>query len=525
MRHALTLLLIGACAAPPPPVESAPPHLRRLTRAQTTHVIVDLFGNDASVPPNPEPDARYSGLLAVGASQAALSPRGVEGYEAAAYALAAEAMEPGRRGRFVPCTPAAMVDADCAAQALAPFGRRAFRRPLSDGELAAFVAVSGQAAAALGDFWDGLEFGIAAILQSPDFLYRVELGEDGPDGRRFTDWELASRLSFLLFDRAPDDALLDAAEAGELSTEEGLLAWFQVMATDPRAEEGLRAWVSDWLQLARLDDLYKEPLVYLHMSDSLGAAMREETLRTVTDHVWDHDGDARALFTTRTTFLDRELATLYGVPAPVPSGFGRALMPLGQPRRGILGQGAFLALQSHPTNTSPTLRGKFLREVILCQSLAGAPAGVDTSIPPVTEEARTLRERVAQHLSDPGCAGCHEAMDPVGLAFEHFDGLGGYRTVEEGVTIDASGELDGESYVDAAGLAEAVRLHPELPGCLVRTVLRSGNGRTEGQGEAEAVLWLAERFAARRFSVRALLEEFVMSPLFTAAGDPVEDTL
>ncbi len=523
MRRVLLFALVGACASPPPVIDPGPPTLRRLTRAQYAFAMEDLLGDDVVIPPNPEPDSRYSGLVSVGASSAALSPRGVEGYEAAAYALAAQAMEPERRARLVPCTPTGIVDADCASQTLEPFGRRAFRRPLTEAERSTIVDLSAQAGSALGDFWDGLEFGLAAILQSPDFLYRVELGEDGPDGRRWNDWELASRLSFLLLDRGPDDPLLDAAEAGDLATEDGLREQLERLLGDPRAELGMRAWVSDWLQFDRLDDLYKDPQVYLHMSDTLGPAMREETLRTVLDHTLELDGDMRALATTRTTFLNRELATLYGVRAPTRDGWGRAVMPLDQPRRGVLGQGSFLALQSHPTNTSPTLRGKFLREVILCQLLPGPPAGVDTSIPPVTEAASTLRERVAQHLLDPACAGCHERMDPVGLAFEHFDGIGRYRTVEEGAPIDASGELDGATYDDAAGLAEAVRNHEDFPACITRTLVRYAAGRTESAGEEEGLRWLTEEFAGDGHRLRSLLEILVTSPLFTVAGDPMED--
>lgn len=523
MRPLLLFAALAACVVPPPSAEPGPARLRRLTRAQYANAIVDLFGPSLEQPPNPEPDARFGGLLSVGATTAAISPRGVEGYEAAAFSLADQAVAPEARDRIVPCVPADVVDAACAEATLAPLGRRAFRRPLASEELAEVVALSSDAATTLGDFHAGLSFGIAAILQSPYFLYRVEIGAEGPGPRPLDGWELASRLSYFVNDRSPDDALLDLAEGGGLDTADGVADALWVLLDGRDADDGVRAFFSDWLQLARLDDLYKDPMVFPHISDTLGESLREEALRTAVDHAFVHGGDLRALATTRTTFLNRELATLYATPAPALQGWGRAERAWAEPRRGLLGQGWFLALQSHPTTTSPTLRGKFLREVMLCQQLPGAPAGVDTSIPPVTERAPTLRERVAQHLEDPGCAACHERTDPVGLGFEHFDGMGRFRSVEEGAAIDASGELDGHRFDDAAGLAEAVRTHDDFSACIVRTMLRYARGMDEGGGEDELVEWLDGEFAAQGHALRPLLELIVTSDLFRTVGDPMED--
>jgi hypothetical protein len=244
------LIFSVACRPEEPSVEPEPPTLRRLTGAQYVNTVHDLVGEDVFVPSAIEPDQRLGGFEAVGASTTAVSPRGVEQYEGASYDIAEQALAPERRDTVVPCTPVAAVDPDCANQFVTSFGRRAWRRPLTDEEVTTFVGIAGAAAGTLGDFHEGLQFAMAALLQSPDFLFRVELGEDTPDGRRWTDHEMAERLSYLFWNTTPDDALLDAADAGELTTDEGLSVQVDRLLESPRAHEGLRAWFGDLLHLA-----------------------------------------------------------------------------------------------------------------------------------------------------------------------------------------------------------------------------------------------------------------------------------
>ena len=512
---------LSACATPSPPVEPEAPTLRKLTGAQLENSIRDLLGHDLYVPANLEPDLRAGGLLEVGASKAALSSRGAENLEEASYVLAEQAMDEEHRDELVPCSPASTVAPDCSAAFVTTFGRRAWRRPLTEDEVARISGIADVAAQTLGDFYDGLEFAIAALFQSPDFLYRTELGEADPSGvwdRRFSNWEVASRLSYLLWNTTPDDELLDAAERGELTSSWGLLQQLERMLTSSRSRDGLTNWYSDFLHLDQLDSLYKEPSVFRAMSDSLGSAARDESLLTFETLVLEEQGDMRDLTTTRRTFLNRELAALYDIKAPTREGFGEALLPDDRPRRGLLGQASFLALHAHPTSSSPTLRGKFLREVLLCQRIPGALAEVDTSIPPVSDDARTLRERVQRHLEDPACGGCHRPMDLPGLGLEHFDGLGGYRSMEEGVPVDASGELDGEVFEDASGLAQALREHEDLMPCVVQTLVRYATGLEEGDGQDEALDWLANRFSMDEYRLDSLVRDLVRSPLFLQAG-------
>ncbi|MCO4770002.1 MAG: DUF1592 domain-containing protein [Deltaproteobacteria bacterium] len=517
----VTATVLVGCRAPMPDVNPEPPTLRRLTNVQYANTVRDLFGDDIVIPGELDPDERFNGLLAVGAGRTAFSPRGVENVETSSYLLAEQAMEPERRDALVPCTPYAAEDPDCAEQFVVSFGRRAWRRPLSADEVSRYAGLGTSAASTLGDFYDGLEFAIAGLLQAPDFLYRVELGaaSSGDIPRQYTDWEMASRLSFLLWNTTPDDELLDAAAAGELSEESGLVAQTERLLASPRATEGLTAWFDDWMHFADLDDLYKEPLVFPHMSDTLGESARQESQRLFKLVAFDREDDMRELLTSRRTFVDRELAALYEIPAPVRDGFAAYEHPEESQRRGLLGHASFLALNAHPVSTSATLRGKFVREVFLCAELPGPPAGVDTSIPPVTEAARTLRDRVQQHLADPSCASCHRNMDLVGLGFENFDGIGRFRTLEEGVPIDSSGELDDVVFDNAAGLAEALREHEDLGPCITKTLTRYANGYREDLGQLEALNWLADDFADQGYQLQPLLIELTSSPLFRASAE------
>lgn len=508
---------------PAPAHEPAGPTLKRLTASQYTASIRDLLGDAVLIPDDLEPDESVNGLLTVGSSVTSISPVGVEEYEAAAFELAEQALaDPATRARLVPCEPAGVRDDDCATLALAAFGRRAWRRPLAADELARHVSLAGTVAETLGGFDEGLVYGFAGLLQSPWFLYRVELGEPDPEtpgGRRYTDWEMASRLAYFFWNTTPDDELLAAAEAGELTTDAGLSAQVDRLLADDRAREGARNFFTEMLHLYELDDLNKDPTVFVHMNEQVGPSAREETLLGIDHVIFEEDGDWREVLTTRRAFLDRKLASIYAVPAPAREGFAEAWLPADGGRRGLLGQVSFLALQAHPAATSVTRRGVFVREVLLCQDLPPPPADANTSIPEATEAAPTMRDRVAQHLADPTCASCHQLTDPIGLGLEHFDGLGGWRETENGHAIDASGELDGEAFADAWGLAKAVHDHPSLGPCLSRTLYQYATAQVSGDGDDALVDWHAAGFVANGHRVRFLLEDLAMSPGFRKVGE------
>lgn len=515
---------ISAVIEPPPAIVPAEPVLHRLTRAQYHNALRDLLGPQVIVPGPIEPDESYAGLIAIGAGRTTISPWGVEQFESAAYDLAEQALAPGPlREALVPCTPEGTIDLACASDFVSRFGARAWRRPLSAEEVSVLAATATTGAAALDDFHAGLEIALAAILQSPSFLFRVELGEPDPDvpgERRYTAHEMASRLSFFFWNTTPDDALLAAADSGALLDDEGLRREVERLAGSSRAREGVRSFFSELFELHRLDSLTKDPSIFTHFSPELGALAREETLQVLERLIFVEDADYRDLFTTERTWVDRRLAAIYGVRASVRDGFGEVVLPREGLRRGLLGQVSFLALRAHPVSSSATLRGKFIRQVILCGEVPPPPVNVNTALPEPSGTARTLRERVGEHLANDTCRACHRLMDPIGLGLESFDGIGRLRTEDNGAPIDPTSELDGAAFADPWLLAEGLREHPSVPRCLVRNFYRYATGNVESAGEVEQIDWLTRRFVASGHRVRALLTDIALSPGFRRAKEP-----
>ena len=508
----------SADLGPPPVIDAEPATLRRLTETQYRNAVLDLLGGDLSTPSSLEPDTPVEGLLAIGAGQTSVSAWGVERYEAAAYLMAEQAVQ--QEGLFG-CTPSGPSDPVCAESFLEALGLRAWRRPLSADELGALVDLQQAVAADSGSFETGATYAIAALLQSPYFLYRVEVGEPDPDrpGQRLlTDYEVASRMAFFLWNTLPDRELLEAAEAGELSSATGVREQAERMLADPKARQGVRNLFDELYELYLLEDITKDPTVFVMASPELGPAAREETLLTVETLTFE-GGDYRDLFTSRRTFVDRRLAALYGIAAPQPEGFGEVILPADGGRSGLLGQASTLMIHSHSTRSSATLRGVFVRKTLLCQQIPPPPSGVDTSIPEADASSPTLRERVATHLSDPTCAGCHQVTDPPGLALENFDGVGRWRTHENGAVIDASGHLDGVPYDNALGLNRALRNHEGLSSCLTTKVMQYAVGHELGAGEIELRNWLNASFELEGHQVQTLLLNLVTSDAFRHVGD------
>ena len=494
---------------PVPEVTPAAPTLRRLTSSQYENAIVDLLGDGLVMPSSIEPDVQVEGLLSVGAGVASVSSWGVERYEDAAIDLAEQAVE---AGTVTDCS-----SSDCVEAFVEDFGLRAWRRPLTDAEVDAISDVITWIADDSGDFDTGVVYGTAAMLQSPHFLYRREHGTDASGGP-LSDYELATRMSFFLWNTLPDAELLDAAADGELSTDEGLEAQAQRMLQDDRVVDGVRNLFTELYTLYELDDLDKDPLVFTHASAELGPAAREETLLLVENLLIREEGDYRELYSTRRSYIDRRLASLYRVGAPAEEGHGEVVFDRDDGRRGLLGHASILAQYSHATSSSATLRGAFIRKTVLCHTIPPPPGDVDTTIPEADATSPTLRDRIAVHLEDPACASCHSLLDPVGLGLENFDGIGRWRDTENDVTIDASGDLDGTTFDDPWELAVVVREHPDLGPCFTTKLYDYAVGRGADEGEEDLQDWLSVEFEISGFAVPDLMLATVMSPGFRNAG-------
>ncbi|MEE2789396.1 MAG: DUF1592 domain-containing protein [Myxococcota bacterium] len=489
----------------------------RLTQAQVINSIQTVFGREITVPPSADPDLKEGNFLAVGATISTPSTRGVESIESLSFAVAAEVVSAEHRDRTIGCRPSRD---DCVRGFIHQSARRLWRRSVTETESQRLLEVFETVSNRLDDPYAGLEFVLAAILQSPHFIYRNEPTIDG----RYTDHALASKLSYLLWNTTPDEALLDAADAGLLSTDTGLRAHIERLLKSPQSEPAILRFFEEWFGLEKLDALNKDPTVFRAMSSDLGPSARTETLMNLAEIIFENDSDLRALLVRRRTYVNRKLAAMYEIPAPTREGFGAVQLPETHRRRGLLGQISFLALHAHPVSTSATLRGMFVREGLLCQAVPPPPADVDTSIPEPSGRRQTLRQRVDEHLTSNRCQGCHLLTDPIGLAFETFDGIGVARSVDNGGEIDPSGDLDGQVFDDAYELAGYLRDHPAFPRCVVRNLHRFVTGQIETENQTAMLAALTRRFAELDYRFKPLMVEFLMSPVFREAESALRDT-
>jgi hypothetical protein len=501
----------------------APATLHRLTAEEYRNSLRDILPADVPIPEEIEVDTFIHGFSTVGGSDLTIPPRAAEQYEAAAIAVANAVFDDeAKRGALLGCEPAAVDDA-CATGFIADFGRRAFRRALLPEEEAGFAALATDVATRLRSPLEGLRWTMVAILQSPDFLFRVEVGEPDPeDGSlyRYTSVEMASRLSYLLWRSTPDAELLDAGERGELVTDEGLRRQIRRMLDDPRAAPALSSFFAELISLRRLDTVAKDPDLYPEMTPALRASMRHELELLFAEIALDPDADFRDLFDTDVTFVDAELAALYDLPAPGED-WERTVLPPEAERGGLLGRAGILALFSHATLTSPTLRGRFVRMGLLCEDVPPPPPGIDTTLPESEETGpQTLRERLEEHRANPACASCHDRMDPIGFALERFGPLGEFRETEEGLSIDTVTDLDGEPVADAAELGAVLAEDDRLAGCVARRLYRYATGHLEEEGEEVVIASLTEEFQDADHRFRALVEAVALSPGFRLALPP-----
>jgi hypothetical protein len=499
-----------------------------MTGEQYSNTLAQIFGADISnsvAPPLP-PLARTDGLLASGAAFVGVTSDQIQQIHQAAAVVAAKVTDEKHREFLIPCEPVSRSAADeaCAGQFLRETGRLLYRRPIGEGKVAKLLAVAAAAADEAEDFYAGLAVALEAMLISPEVIFIVDSAEPDPANpgqQRLTASSLASRLSFFLWNSAPDEALLLAAERGELHDPEGLAREVGRMLESSRLEDGMRAFFDDMMAFDEFASLAKDPLVYPMVTGATLADAREQTLRTVIDHVLTRELDYRDLFVTRNTFMSMSLAALYGTPTI--NGWVPYQFPESSARRGLLTQVSFLAAHSHSVRSSPTLRGKALRELFLCQKVPPPPPNVDFSLLEDAGDVPTARERLDIHNTNPSCAGCHLITDPMGLSLENFDGAGRYRTTENGAELDIAGELDGAFYDDVAGLAAAMRNHPKLPYCLVNRMYAYGTGGPVSlRYDRDILNYFAARFAERGYQVPELLRDIAMSRAFSQVRPPPE---
>ncbi len=505
--------------------------VRRLTHSQYNNTVRDLIGDYSRpaqrFPPEDFVDGFKNQLGAQG-----MPPLLIETYSTAAEKLALNAFRLGDINGLIPCTPVSATDENCRDQFVRKFGLRAFRRPLRDGEFQRYATAFSAQARSSGQFLEGARVVVEAMLQSPNFLFHVEAGPDGSS----TDYDIASRLSYLLWNTMPDQALLDAAAKGALRTVEGREGVARRMLDNALARQALDQFFDEWLRLDRVVNAVKQRRKYREFTPEMAASMAEETKRLLHYLVWEERNFMEAL-TADYSFLTYDLAALYEVPAPAVQ-FELVRFPSNTRRAGLLGHGSFLASTAGPTETSPTARGIFIRERLLCQHVPPPPPGVITTLPePRVDKPLTRRQLILAHAENATCASCHRLMDPIGFGFEKFDAIGRWRDKEalliaaadeddeedrkEPKTVDLAIDTQGEiAGLPNSAFSEAKELGPILAGspvcqeCIVRQMFRYAYGRLETSADEETIDHLFASFKDSGFHFKDLLIALVQSPEF-----------
>jgi len=513
----------GQCAE----VQTGPTKLRRLTQSQYERTIRDLLGFETSAAEGFAPDERVAAF-----KSNAVAPVGdlqVEQYMDAAEQVASEAT--ADLASFLPCDPATVGEDACAEEWLRELAPRAYRRPLAEADFERLMSVYSTAKAD-ADFATGIRVALQGILQSPWFLYHVELGDltaEPVEGEpvQLSEHELASRLSYFLWDSMPDQALFDAATAGELATDAGIAAQVERMLTDPRAEEAIASFHLQWLGVDEIESLEKAPEVFPDFDPALAVAMKEDTASFANWVLAEGDGKLETLMTGAFTLSDDPaLLALYGVEVPAGHVAGDPIPLPSDQRAGLLTQAAVMAEHAHANQTSPVHRGKLVRENFLCQPLPPPPADVD-NVPPNPEPGISTRERFAEHSSNPSCAPCHNLIDPLGFGFEHYDGVGAFRTMDGDQPVDASGEVtstqeSNQTYDGAVELAGILAGAPEVRDCMARQWFRYSLGRMDDDMDSCTMDRLATAFEEADHDVRSLIHEIVLSDAFRYRLAPEE---
>lgn len=507
----MSLLILAACSrdADEPAPTAAPAGVpisgvRRLSRDECDNTLRDLLGDDTrpctALLPEDVVDP-FDNDVATQDPSAVL----IAGWEVLANDVATRFVaDSSRRAAFVPCAP----DDGCLTTFVEDFGRLALRRPLAADEVAAYVGLGAAYTEESGDFWEGIDTVVRALLQSPEFTYRVEIGAatDDPAVFRLDGYELATRLSYLLWGTTPDDALLDLAGSGGLASSAALRAQAVEMLADPRAVDRLDRFHALWLGYGVLPH-----------EAWLTDALREETRRLVEENAIVSRAPYGDLFTGEGTWISDELAAHYAL--PLPGSDEPVFVPYGDSgRRGLFSTGSFLSVAAKYGDTSPTQRGRLVRERLLCSPVPPPPPDVNVDEPPEDPESECKVDDYAAHReAGSSCQGCHDLMDPIGFGLEGFDAAGRARDHDLGAPecpISGEGELDGVPFVGPAGLSALLVADPSFASCVVTQAWRFAMGRVEGPDDLASVDALAVGFSLSATPFDALLLGLVADDAF-----------
>ena len=529
MRHKLVLALLICIFCHGLPAFAAGSAqvvgLRRLSEQEYRNSIADIFGKDIAVQGMFEPQIRINGLVATSSSVLSVTPAGFESFSKMADSIALQVTDEKHRGTLVSCSPKSATAADdaCAAEFFSRYGLMLFRRPLTPSELDARLDLARAMTKASGDFYTGLRYGLAQLLQSPNFLFRKERATRNGGSLTLEPYSRATRLSFMMWDTTPDSELLQAAQKGELSTAAGLEKQVDRLLASPRLENGMRAFFTDMLELDTFDTVSKDALIYPKWGGAMPPSAKEESLRTAINLALQENGDLRDLMTTRKTFINRSLAAIYDVDFTFDGDWMPYEFAKDSGRSGIVTQVSMLTMFSHPGQSSPTKRGVALMDIFLCEPTPTPPANVDFSVINDTSgPLKTVRERLLAHATTPTCASCHNHSDPIGLSLEGFDTIGGRRLKENGQPIDLSATLQGKKFQDGTGLGQYLHDNPKFPACVAKKLYAYAKGMDTEEVELSAFQAAYKGFTDSGYRLRSLVKGLALSPEFFNMAAPVK---
>lgn len=496
-------------------VALGPAYLRRLTNREYDATVRDLLGYTGA------PSSEYALLadpLTAGfdnnAETIGMSTPALERYESAARGIAKNlTADESKLRAFAGCDPTVSA---CLTDLVERLGRRAFRRPLAADESRDLLALANGGTSPA----ERVSQVLTGLLMSPSFLFRTERGEpddERPGLLRLSGHETATRLSYLLTGTMPNDRLLDTASAGGLRTADQVATAAKTLMESSAALAHLTTFYTQWFRLQTLRGATFEPKKYPGWSEALGTSMAEETSRFVAHLMFTPGADLLDVLDANWTILDERLAKHYGV-APPSRPWDRVELPLTSHRAGLLTHGSVLALTSKPDHASGILRGKYVREVVLCTPIPSPPPDIPPLSAPVPGE--TERQRFERHTKDAACAGCHRLIDPVGFGLSHYDAIGAYRDRDElGQSVDARGNILlsaglGVAFEGGIELGRTLRAQPEVGLCVATHLLRFGLGRRESEIDECTLSSLAESLARSGNSFRDMLVAFVRSDAF-----------
>ena len=496
-----------------PSVGASP--LRRLTHSEYNNSVADLLGDTT------HPGSAFVADTQEGLFDNTASTQTVPVLLAEQYLNAASQLADGIKDvtKLVGCDPAGSTGATCVRSFIDRFGRRAYRRPLSTDEATRLAAVYDTARTA-SDAPTGVRAVVTAMLASPNFLFRPEFGSTVAgtiaNAKPLTAYELAGRLASLVWASAPDDVLLDAAAKGQLTTRAQVETQARRMLADPRARPALSNFYTQWFGMARIKTAAKDATAYPDFNDVLRDSMGEETRRFIDDVLWNGDAQLTTMLTASYSFVNKPLAALYGVAGPSDANTYTRVNLDPKQRSGVFTQASMLAGYARPDQSSPIKRGQWLRVRLLCQELPDPPANVPELPMPVAGVSN--RERFAMHTNNPACSGCHNLIDGLGFGLEAYDGIGRFRTMDQGVAVDSSGnitssDIDG-AYNGAPELAARLASSAQVRDCAPTQWLRYAIGRKAEDADGCSLLQLKQAFADSKGDLRELMVELTQTDVF-----------